>query len=398
MARVNVGFFVVWLLGAPQARAWWDEAHLLTAAVAKRYLEHTDQFNAILKTARSDFANFSDVVTAAVWLDHMKCTDKQVAEGMPFCKGLSNPASFKMLDEWHFVNLPFNPDNMTLKRADTLMPFYEKASYFIADAVGALSDVGKTLGSGTKSTWTWNLMLRMILHILGDLHQPLHVSTLYSATFPGSDMGGNLIQLQGPSLPATNLHALWDAAGGMWTTSWPVSSSVLDAEVQRITGEHSPESFIQQGRLAQDWQNSSSSYGILSYKKFLEGIANDTGKFAHEVYGEYLEQSAKGDPKTYHPSDAYLARVKEISEAQVALGGYRLASWLNELSSHLPVAPSSSEPAPPPPESSEPGWGVVAIAGVVGVVIGAVLTAAGFKVCQRQRHVRDEQVQQLASA
>lgn len=33
--------------------------------------------------------------------------------------------------------------------------------------------------------------LRFLIHMVGDIHQPLHAATLYSNEFPRGDLGGN---------------------------------------------------------------------------------------------------------------------------------------------------------------------------------------------------------------
>jgi hypothetical protein len=45
-----------------------------------------------------------------------------------------------------------------------------------------------------------------ILHLIGDIHQPLHTTTLVSNYFPNGDEGGNKI----PTVQGHNLHSLWD--------------------------------------------------------------------------------------------------------------------------------------------------------------------------------------------
>src|SRR5437763_13755343 len=50
-----------------------------------------------------------------------------------------------------------------------------------------------------------------IFHLVGDIHQPLHSSTLVSQKlFPEGDRGGNSIKLK----QSYNLHALWDGFPG----------------------------------------------------------------------------------------------------------------------------------------------------------------------------------------
>jgi len=54
------------------------------------------------------------------------------------------------------------------------------------------------------------MMMRVLIHVVGDLHQPLHSSAFYSKDYPNSDFGGNLyrVQYQGKT---QNWHKLWDA-------------------------------------------------------------------------------------------------------------------------------------------------------------------------------------------
>lgn len=62
-----------------------------------------------------------------------------------------------------------------------------------------------------------SLMMRYLIHLVGDLHQPLHTSTLFSeykfnSKIRKGDVGGNLIPIFYPKNPnLTNLHALWDS-------------------------------------------------------------------------------------------------------------------------------------------------------------------------------------------
>jgi len=54
--------------------------------------------------------------------------------------------------------------------------------------------------------------MRLMIHIIGDIHQPLHTSALFSKEFPKGDLGGNLfeiIYLKKKSYK--ELHEFWDA-------------------------------------------------------------------------------------------------------------------------------------------------------------------------------------------
>lgn len=53
--------------------------------------------------------------------------------------------------------------------------------------------------------------LRLLIHYLGDIAQPLHSTTRVNDEFPKGDLGGNRVPLP-YHYTVDNLHALWDAA------------------------------------------------------------------------------------------------------------------------------------------------------------------------------------------
>lgn len=61
---------------------------------------------------------------------------------------------------------------------------------------------------------SWDLSnsfhLRLLIHYVGDIHQPLHASTRYTEKHPKGDEGGNLFKLKSKG-EVSNLHSLWDS-------------------------------------------------------------------------------------------------------------------------------------------------------------------------------------------
>jgi len=45
-------------------------------------------------------------------------------------------------------------------------------------------------------TWAKAQMMREILHIVGDMHQPLHNSNFYNESYKTGDLGGNFIKIK----------------------------------------------------------------------------------------------------------------------------------------------------------------------------------------------------------
>ena len=61
-----------------------------------------------------------------------------------------------------------------------------------------------------NETVSQSFALRLLMHYVGDVHQPLHGSSRYSSEYPTSDVGGNLFTLENYD-GSKNLHAAWDA-------------------------------------------------------------------------------------------------------------------------------------------------------------------------------------------
>jgi len=148
--------------------------------------------------------------------------------------------------------------------------------------------------------------LAWLLHLVGDIHQPLHCSSRVTAqdTLPRGDMGGNSFHLD----EHRRLHGYWD--------------SILDEAVAREPGE---DSIAFATRLARGIEE---QHSLAS----LAGPAASTSVAGWERQGLHLAQTVvyAGVTAGQVPSAAYQAEALETSEAQMALAGYRLATLLNE--------------------------------------------------------------------
>ena len=55
-----------------------------------------------------------------------------------------------------------------------------------------------------------SLLFRYLIHVLGDIHQPLHASSLINEQFPDGDLGGNSFKIKFRD-NIENLHKLFDS-------------------------------------------------------------------------------------------------------------------------------------------------------------------------------------------
>jgi len=116
---------------------------------------------------------------------------------------------------WHYINRPFSPDGTAL--VDAAPP---NAQTQIALFRSVLATPGGD--DGVKS-----YDLSWLLHLVGDVHQPLHCVARFEKDNPGGDQGGNLVTITGnvspaicddprycPYPPTNELHAFWDVLTG----------------------------------------------------------------------------------------------------------------------------------------------------------------------------------------
>ena len=107
---------------------------------------------------------------------------------------IKSDSTYKYLDSWHYVNIKSGLNNAEFTKyleEDTKTDAYTKLNFLIGE-----------LKNKQTSIENKRFYLRLLIHIAGDIHQPMHVGRL-------EDLGGNRIKAFWFA-DATNLHALWD--------------------------------------------------------------------------------------------------------------------------------------------------------------------------------------------
>jgi len=69
-------------------------------------------------------------------------------------------------------------------------------------------------------------MLSYLVHVMGDVHQPLHSCALFNENFKKGDMGGNLFKIP-YSGEIRNLHSFFDSGAGQLHNSLEIVKSFL---------------------------------------------------------------------------------------------------------------------------------------------------------------------------
>jgi len=108
---------------------------------------------------------------------------------------IKSDSSYRYLETWHYINFPkgLNYDEFKIElKKDTATDIYTKLIFLTAQLKK------KGLSKEKKQMY-----LRLLIHFVGDAHQPLHVS-------PIGTTGGNDIKVQWFNNPS-NLHRVWDS-------------------------------------------------------------------------------------------------------------------------------------------------------------------------------------------
>ncbi|MFT3924549.1 MAG: S1/P1 nuclease [Myxococcales bacterium] len=276
------------------------EGHSVIAYVAERYLDLNDQatFQALQSVKANDPLARGDIGEFAGWPDKLKHDPALEAER----QRLGGTRSF-----WHYINIPYDPANPDQE--------FDLAT-ISGDLLKQLPQQLDLLANPDPLTAADALCFA--LHLVGDLHQPLHCAAYadgqYFSTPPEYDQGGNLVRWGKDAPRSQNLHALWD-------DSIAASGANVASRVDEVMRDHPIESFSA-GDLAKD----------------VDAIALETFALAKDAYNKFFAEvtyqgpssATKGGQQFSPPSPQYRADAREICRRQAALGGYRLAHLLAE--------------------------------------------------------------------
>ena len=152
--------------------SWGSLGHRTIGLIAQNHLTPKAQ------TAIHDLLGTSSLEDVSTWADEVR----------------SNP-EYRNTSPWHYINLPLGLNRLDFEKQvrDMSQP----------NVYSALVQNEQQLLNPNTSRDQKIISLKLIVHFIGDLHQPMHVSR-------AEDQGGNKIQVNYDG-KGTNLHALWDS-------------------------------------------------------------------------------------------------------------------------------------------------------------------------------------------
>ena len=154
-----------------QAQAFGAKGHRITGAIAQTYLSEqaATQIKAIM--------GVESLAQTSTWPDEMR----------------SDPDKYwkKITPPWHYVTVPHGKT------------YPQVGAPAQGDAYTALAKFKQDLQDPKSSQFVKRRAISFIVHLIGDLHQPLHVGN-------GTDRGGNDVKVDF-FWENSNLHRVWDS-------------------------------------------------------------------------------------------------------------------------------------------------------------------------------------------
>lgn len=242
---------------------------------------------------------------ASVWPDRIRSDARFYRETDPTATPTPILPGFPTMarrEGWHYLTRSFSTDGtptipLTAPNVATMMPS-------LADA---LADPGVP-----ASTKAYNL--GWIIHVVGDLHQPLHGTSRSTAAAPDGDAGGNRIwvQLRGAGRDSVNLHAVWDGWVGRVSRDTPID------DVARGVAAALPIHASTAGDDLVIPDGAALAAAVLQW-------ADESATLARYMAYDLPARQPNGPPML---TDEYVKRGEAIARQRLALAAYRLAALL----------------------------------------------------------------------
>lgn len=244
------------IAGTSVASAWGQKGHDVTCAIAQRHLTPKAQKKI------SEILHGRSIVYWANWLDNA-----------------SHTPEYAYTKTWHYKNIDAGEsyDNALLCQT--------------GDVVTAIEAQVKALKSGELNKDASSLAIKMLVHLVGDLHNPMHMGHR-------SDRGGNRWQVQFFNM-GKNLHGIWDTDIAERAHRWTYS----------------------------EWADEIDTADKSQIKEIVKGTPSDWGRETYEIASKIYEGTPVGSKLSYD----YVNTWTPVIEDQLEKAGLRLASLLNDI-------------------------------------------------------------------
>ena len=246
--------FLLILAPANDAQKWGKTGHRVVGDIAEQYLSD-EAFETVDRILGDE-----SIAIASTWMDEIR-----------------SDSAYDYTHDWHWVTVP---DGMT---------YTETEKNPNGDLINAIRTLTDELKNKDLSSEQEAKHLKMLIHLIGDIHMPLHVGT-------GDDRGGNDVEVRW-FWESSNLHRVWD-------------SGMIDESQLSYTELSDAVNYISEDEI-KELQNSS----VLDW-------ARESKKLRNQVYNL---------PDDRNINYEYKYRNWETVQKRLLQAGIRLAGVLNKI-------------------------------------------------------------------
>lgn len=310
------------------AIAWDNTGHRVSAVIALEYvtpsqrekllelLQHHPRYQQDFLRQMPRFASNGNDDMKAQWLLGQAAYWPDMARGLP-----ERERNQYNHPSWHYIDGAWLRGNATSngnayvgvanRRGFQGKPKNEvRRERDVGDVMTGIDYNSAVLSDDSKSMEHRAIALCWFLHLVADLHQPLHTGSLFSkALFENGDRGGNGIETE-----SRTLHSRWDSAisdRGVLENLGSITALFNASEIEAIL---------------------SASENINDWETWLE----ESRLLLHQyVYSDEMTEairrndSRRGSLPEFTLSKDYVDTMRQVSARRLGEAGLRMAAWFN---------------------------------------------------------------------
>lgn len=237
----------------------------------------------------NDVRALTSFLFASTWSDDIRGDGRFYDENgsRPPTPVLPGFPDMKRHREWHFIEMPFSPDGIPV-----IAPHVPNIASTIEDLIASLAN---SKSSQTRKAYD----LVWLIHLVADIHQPLHTVSWVTKSRPSGDRQGNDVIIGDP---AGNLHRFWDDLVGMTVDR-------KDISVLAVALMNEPKPLGSDDLNVQHWME-------------------ENLQVARQVIYTFDYESSGTTPIMI--SQSYKSQATLAAHQRIVLAGYRLAAILNQ--------------------------------------------------------------------
>jgi hypothetical protein len=216
---------------------WSEHGHLISTQIMLNNInEHTEEMlTNDLNVLFEELPNYSNILSSSLWADVVRYSGNETIYGL-------DSYAPSELGKWHYIDKLFhypntiNNENSNSENSDDGKDEEINVLWAIDRIINRLEQL-KLCNCSNLEKVERSVLIRMLIHIVQDLHQPLHNIELVNKDYPNGDRGGNEFMIW-YGWKYMRLHYFWDRGGYLFkgNVDLPLSDMKIN-EISAIANE-----------------------------------------------------------------------------------------------------------------------------------------------------------------